>query len=124
MAAQGRILAIDDEKNIRHLIESEFTLEGFDVTTAASGEEGLQRFDQDKFDMVFLDLRLPKMDGIEILKIFKKLIPAMPVIMLTGHGSEQAAREGVASGAFDYLTKPSDLEDLVAKIMQAVEGET
>ncbi|RPH66234.1 MAG: response regulator, partial [Hyphomicrobiales bacterium] len=63
--AHGKILAIDDEKNIRHLIQSEFTLEGFEVVTAGSGEEGLERFYQQKFDIVFLDLKLPNMDGIE-----------------------------------------------------------
>jgi len=60
------------------------------------------------------------MDGIEVLKIFKKMAPEMPVIMLTGHGSERAAIEGIAQGAFDYLTKPCDLKDLIEKIREAV----
>jgi len=64
-------------------------------------------------------LKLEDMDGIEILKIFKKMDPDMPVLMLTGHGSEQAAREGIEYGAFDYLTKPCDLEDLVRKVTAA-----
>jgi len=59
------------------------------------------------------------MDGIEVLKIFKKAYPEMEVIMLTGHGSEQAAKEGIEYGAFDYLTKPCEMEDLVKKIRQA-----
>jgi DNA-binding NtrC family response regulator len=60
------------------------------------------------------------MDGIEVLKIFKKMYPPMEVIMLTGHGSEKAAREGMEFGAFDYLTKPCELEDLLGKIHEAV----
>jgi DNA-binding NtrC family response regulator len=61
------------------------------------------------------------MDGIEVLKIFKKMDPELPVVMLTGHGSEKAARDGLALGAFDYLTKPCDLEDLLATITKAAE---
>jgi len=60
------------------------------------------------------------MDGLEVLKIFKTMVPQMPVIMLTGHGSEEAAREGIRLGAFDYLTKPCELEELVQKIHEAV----
>jgi DNA-binding NtrC family response regulator len=62
------------------------------------------------------------MDGIEVLKVFKKMVPEMAVIMLTGHGSEQAAREGIQFGAFDYLTKPCEFEDLVEKILQAADA--
>ena len=69
--------------------------------------------------MAILDLKMEDMDGIEVLKIFKKMDPDMPVIMLTGHGSEKAAREGMELGAFDYLTKPCDLEELVEKIEEA-----
>jgi DNA-binding NtrC family response regulator len=61
------------------------------------------------------------MSGIEVLQIFKKMVPGLPVIMLTGHGSEKAAREGMAFGAFDYLLKPCDLEELLEKINQAVD---
>jgi len=68
----GRILAIDDEKNIRLLISNEFSLEGFDVVTAASGEEGLALFKSGRFDVVLLDIKLPKLSGIEILKRMKQ----------------------------------------------------
>jgi DNA-binding NtrC family response regulator len=74
------------------------------------------------FDVAVLDLKLDDMDGIEVLQIMKKMVPDMPVIMLTGHGSEQAAREGVKSGAFDYLLKPCDLDDLLEKVGEAVAG--
>ena len=70
--------------------------------------------------MCILDLKMEDMDGIEVLKIFKKMLPSMAVIMLTGHGSERAARAGIEEGAYDYLTKPSSFEDLLAKIQEAV----
>jgi len=69
--------------------------------------------------VAILDLKMEDMDGIEVLKIFIKMAPNLPVVMLTGHGSEQAAREGMACGAFDYLTKPYELEDLLEKLNEA-----
>jgi len=67
-----------------------------------------------------LDLKMEDIDGIEVLKIFKKMLPKMAVIMLTGHGSERAARHGMEQGAFDYLMKPCELDELLTKIRQAV----
>jgi DNA-binding NtrC family response regulator len=119
-----KLLLVDDEVGFVDVLSKRLSKRNMTVTAAYSGTEAIQTLRKQDFDVAVLDLKLEDMDGIEILKIFKKLVPAMPVIMLTGHGSEQAAREGVASGAFDYLTKPSDLEDLVAKIMQAVKRET
>lgn len=118
-----KLLLVDDEVGFVDVVSKRLSKRKMVVTAAYSGTEAIQTLRKQDFDVAVLDLKLEDMDGIEILKIFKKLVPAMPVIMLTGHGSEQAAREGVASGAFDYLTKPSDLEDLVAKIMQAVKRE-
>jgi DNA-binding NtrC family response regulator len=118
-----KLLLVDDEVGFVDVLSKRLSKRNMTVTAAYSGTEAIQTLRKQDFDVAVLDLKLEDMDGIEILKIFKKLVPAMPVIMLTGHGSEQAAREGVASGAFDYLTKPSDLEDLVAKIMQAVKRE-
>lgn len=118
-----KLLLVDDEVGFVDVLGKRLSKRNMTVTAAYSGTEAIQTLRKQDFDVAVLDLKLEDMDGIEILKIFKKLVPTMPVIMLTGHGSEQAAREGVASGAFDYLTKPSDLEDLVAKIMQAVKRE-
>ena len=72
------------------------------------------------FEAAVVDLKMEDMDGLEVLKIFKKMVPALPVIMLTGHGSETAAREGIKLGAFDYLTKPCDLEELLDEAQQVV----
>ena len=83
--ADGKILAIDDEKNIRHLIRSEFTLEGFDVTTAGSGEEGLEKFNRDKFDVVFLDLKLPEKRTyflvLSVLEHFEQIFDGFPEVL-------------------------------------------
>jgi DNA-binding NtrC family response regulator len=115
-----KLLLVDDEFGFVDVLRKRLTKRNMAVTVAYSGTEAIQRLRKQDFDVAVLDLKLEDMDGIEILRIFKKLVPDMPVIMLTGHGSEQAAREGIACGAFDYLTKPSDLEDLVEKIYQAI----
>jgi DNA-binding NtrC family response regulator len=118
-----KLLLVDDEIGFVDVLSKRLAKRNMDVTAAYSGTEAIQRLRKQDFDVAVLDLKLEDMDGIEILRIFKKLVPDMPVIMLTGHGSEQAAREGVACGAFDYLTKPSDLKDLVEKIARAVRKE-
>ena len=115
-----KLLLVDDEIGFVDVLSKRLSKRNMDVTAAYSGTEAIQALRKQDFDVAVLDLKLEDMDGIEILRIFKKLIPDMPVIMLTGHGSEEAAREGMACGAFDYLTKPSDLDDLVEKIHQAV----
>jgi len=84
-----------------------------DVPKAYSGTEALQVLRKADFDVVVLDLKMEDMNGIEILKLFKKIVPNLAVIMITGHGSEEAARDGIKFGAFDYLTKPCDLEELI-----------
>lgn len=117
-----RVLLVDDEEGYVSILSKRLSRRNFDVTTAGGGAEGIQALRKQDFDVAVLDLKMEDMDGIEVLKIFKKMVPAMSVIMLTGHGSEQAAREGIQFGAFDYLTKPCDLEDLVAKILEAHSG--
>ena len=115
-----RILLVDDERGFVDVISKRMTKRNFDVTKAHSGKEALQALRKLDFDAVILDLKMEDMDGIEILKIFKKIVPDLPVIMLTGHGSEEAAREGIQLGASDYLTKPCDLEELIVKIQDIV----
>ena len=110
---RGKILTIDDEKNIRHLIQSEFALEGFQVVTAESGEEGLRQFEKENFDMVLLDLKLPEMDGLEALQRLKQKSSATEVIMITGHGEIESAVAAMKLGARDYVTKPFKLDELI-----------
>jgi len=121
-----RILLVDDEAAYVNALSKRLTRRNFQVSVAYNGTQGVQAVRKQDFDVAVLDLKMEDMDGIDVLKIFKKMIPQMAVIMLTGHGSEQAAREGIKFGAFDYLTKPCDLEDLIEKIREAsrsAEGE-
>jgi len=114
-----RLLIVDDERGYVNVLAKRMAKRNIQVTAAYSGSEGIQALRKQDFDVAVLDLKMEDMDGIEVLKIFQKMVPGMPVIMLTGHGSEKAAREGMEFGAFDYLTKPCDLEELIAKIKQA-----
>jgi DNA-binding NtrC family response regulator len=111
---------VDDEEAYVNVLSNRLGKRKMAVTKALSGLEAIQALREEDFDVAVLDLKMEDMDGIEVLKIFKKMLPQMPVIMLTGHGSEQAAREGIESGAFDYLIKPCDLEELIGKIKEAL----
>ena len=114
-----RLLLVDDEEGYVSVLAKRMAKRNIEVTPALSGSAGIRVLRNNMFDVAVLDLKMEDMDGIEVLKIFKIMDPNMPVIMLTGHGSETAAREGIQFGAFDYLTKPCDLEELVAKILAA-----
>jgi len=121
--ARIKLLLVDDEEAYVNVLANRMAKRSIEVTKALSGTEGIQALRKEDFDAAVLDLKMEDMDGIEVLKVFKKMVPAMPVIMLTGHGSEQAAREGIALGASDYLTKPCDLEELIEKIKGAMRAE-
>jgi len=114
-----KVLLVDDEIGFADVLAKRLGKRGMAVTPAYTGTEAIQTIRKNDFDVAVLDLKMEDMDGIEALKIFKKAYPEMEVIMLTGHGSEKAAKEGIEYGAFDYLTKPCELEDLVKKIDQA-----
>jgi DNA-binding response OmpR family regulator len=114
-----KLLLVDDEAGYVTVLAKRMAKRNIDVTAALSGTEAIQILRREAFDAAVLDLKMEDMDGIEVLKVFKKMDPAMPVIMLTGHGSETAAREGIQFGAHDYLTKPCDLEELIEKIKSA-----
>jgi len=115
-----RLLLVDDEEGYVNVLSNRMAKRNIDVTKALTGTAGIQALRKEDFDVAVLDLKMEDMDGIEVLKVFKKMVPHMPVIMLTGHGSEQAARDGIAHGAFDYLLKPCELEDLIEKIKNAI----
>jgi len=114
-----RVLLVDDEEEYVHVLSNRLIKRDFHVSTALSGLEAIQILRREDFDVAVLDLKMEDMDGIEVLKIFKKMTPEMEVIMLTGHGSEKPAREGIELGAFDYLTKPCEFEDILDKIREA-----
>ena len=114
-----RLLLVDDEKDFVNILSKRIKRRNIDVAKAFSGAEAIQALRGQEFDVAVLDLKMEDMDGIEVLKMFKIMDPKLAVIMLTGHGSAEAAERGLKLGAFDYLTKPCGLEKLLEKIMQA-----
>jgi DNA-binding NtrC family response regulator len=113
------VLLVDDEKGYINVLSNRLSKRSIKATKAFSGTQAIQMLRKNEFDVVVLDLKMEDMDGIEVLKIIKKMAPEVPVIFLTGHGSQEAAREGISFGAFDYLTKPCDLSQLIEKIKEA-----
>jgi DNA-binding NtrC family response regulator len=114
-----RLLLVDDEKDFVNILSKRIKRRNIAVTEAFSGAEAIQALRAQEFDVVVLDLKMEEMDGIETLKVLKIMDPRLAVIMLTGHGSAEAAEQGMRLGAFDYLTKPCELEELLEKILEA-----
>jgi DNA-binding NtrC family response regulator len=115
-----RLLLVDDEQGFVNVLAKRIGKRHIEVRKAYSGFEAIQILREERFDIAVLDLKMEDMDGIEVLKIFKKMAPNLQVIMLTGHGSEIAAREGMECGAMDYLIKPCDFDVLIDKIQKAI----
>jgi DNA-binding NtrC family response regulator len=116
---QIKVLLVDDEKEFVETLAQRLEIRDFDVKTSLSGEECLELVREDDFDVIVLDVLMPGKGGIETLKEIKHLKPLVHVIMLTGHATVETAIEGMKIGAFDYLMKPTDTEDLVKKITEA-----
>jgi two-component system, NtrC family, response regulator AtoC len=115
-----KILIADDEKNMRWILEKNLKDEGFGVIEAADGEEAFELFLDQEPDMVILDYRMPGIDGIEVLKRIKTINEKVPVIMVTAHGSTDAAVEAMKLGAIDYISKPFEMEELKMAIKKAL----
>jgi len=114
-----KILIVDDEKDFVEMFSLRLTRQGEKVSAAYSGQEALDLLEKTKIDVVILDIRMPGMDGIETLKKIKAGHPLVEVILLTGHGSTETAVEGMKEGAFDYLMKPADFDDISEKLTNA-----
>jgi DNA-binding NtrC family response regulator len=115
------ILLVDDDAAFRHVMAGELGRLGYEVTTASSGEEAIQRVAATEPEVVLLDLRLPGMGGLEALRSINANSPATEVIMLTGHGAIDTAIESIRIGAFDYVVKPCPLDELDVRIQRALE---
>jgi DNA-binding NtrC family response regulator len=114
------LLLVDDEEGFVTTMTKRLARRGFQVESALSGQEALEKIKRmPLIDVVILDVKMPGMDGIETLREIKKEFPLVEVIMLTGHATVESAIEGMKLGAFDYLMKPSDLDQLIAKIEEA-----
>ena len=118
MVKKIKILMVDDEAQFRSTTEKILKRRGFDTILADSGETALEKL-AEKPDVVVLDVKMPGMDGHQALREIKKRMPDLPVIMLTGHGAMPSAREALVEGAFDYLSKPCDMDLLALKINDA-----
>jgi len=116
-----KVLLVDDEVDFTNILAKRMGKRGFAVTESNSGSHAIRILRKHDYHVAVIDLKMEDMNGIEVLRFFKKMVPEMPVIMLTGHGSEEAAREGMKLGAFDYLMKPCVLSKLLEKIMEAIE---
>jgi len=117
----AKILVIDDEEYIGWVIKKAFEGTDNEIHLALNGKEGIKEFHSRDFDLVFLDLRLPDMDGMDILSKLKMLKPDILVIIITAHGSIDTAIESMKKGAFDYITKPFDVNELLIQAQKAAE---
>ncbi|MGG9972293.1 sigma-54-dependent transcriptional regulator [Ferruginibacter sp. SUN002] len=118
------ILIIDDEKAIRKTLAEILSYEGYKIDEAADGDEGLKKFSSASYDVVLCDVKMPKMDGIEFLEKAKQVNPDVPIIIISGHGNIETAVEAVKKGAFDYISKPPDLNRMLITLRNALEKQT
>ncbi|MEJ5376419.1 MAG: response regulator [bacterium] len=119
--APPRVLVVDDEEDFLETLVNRLKRRGLPTQGALSGSRALEMLEAEGFDVVVLDVRMPGMDGLDVLKEIKDRWPFVEVILLTGHGSVESGIQGMRLGAFDYVMKPADLEDLMEKIQQAHE---
>lgn len=117
----SNILIVDDEKAIRKTLGEILSYEGYKMDEAGDGEEALKRFKEKSYDVVLCDIKMPKMDGIEFLERAREINPDTPIIMISGHGTIETAVEAVKKGAYDYISKPPDLNRLLITIRNAMD---
>ncbi|WNG36610.1 sigma-54-dependent Fis family transcriptional regulator [Archangium minus] len=118
----AKILVIDDEANLRKVLAAILRRDGYDVTVAVDGEQGLAEFNKNGADIVVTDLVMPKAGGMEVLRSVNAANPDVPVIIITAHGTVDSAVEAIKAGAFDYVTKPFDQAELSAVIAKAAKA--
>lgn len=117
----ARLLIVDDEANLRAGLRDLLSLMGYHVEEAASGQEALKLLEGEPYDLMVLDIRMPGMDGVEVMHHARKMCPDLSIIVLTAHASLESAIAAVKSGAADYMLKPFDIEGLAATISQTLQ---
>jgi len=117
---RARVLLVDDEVDFTDTTKTLLENRGYDVTEVNSGDSAIRTLGQEKYDVMVLDLKMPGMDGISTLKEIKKLQLHTQVLVLTGHGAIDTALEAIKLGAYDYLTKPCDIDELTEKLEDAM----
>jgi len=120
---QIRILLVDDEEDFASALAERLVLRGFRAEVATSGIDALRNVREGDFSVLILDVKMPGIDGLGLMAEVKRKYPDLPVILLTGHGSVTNPETGIREGAFDYLMKPIDIDELIEKIRDAVGGE-
>jgi len=120
----GKILVIDDEKSIRRALKEILEFEDFEVDEAEDGKEGLEKAKNAFYDVIFCDIKMPKMDGMEVLENLQKEKIESPIIMISGHGNIETAVEAIKKGAFDFIEKPLDLNRILVTIRNAGDKQT
>jgi len=121
---QIKIIVVDDELSIRESMRGWLQLDGYQVETAASGSEALAKNAASRFDIMLIDVKMPEMDGLTLLKKVKENDPDTAIVMMTAHGAIRDAVEAMKHGAYDYLLKPFDLEELSLTIEKLVQMQT
>jgi len=116
MAKKSSILVVDDEDALRTVLSGELASEGYEVRAAADGDEAVTEMGKTNFDLVLLDIKMPRMNGFEVLKFIKEKHPKTKVVMLTGFADLKNAIESKKLGADDFVSKPYDLVDLLTTI--------
>src|SRR5512145_953450 len=116
MSQPARILVVDDEVNIRLTLGSMLQRAGYDVTDVANGEEAVELLARQAFDLLLVDLRMPGMDGIQVVQVARERQADVVIIVLTGHGSLDTAIEGLHQGIFDYLLKTTEPTQVVERV--------
>ncbi len=117
----AKILVIDDEKSIRNSMKEILAFEGHEVVLAENGMEGVVAVKTEKPEIIFCDIKMPKMEGIEVLQRIKEFTPEIPVIMISGHGTIDTAIEAIKKGAYDFIEKPLDLNRILITIKNATD---
>jgi DNA-binding response OmpR family regulator len=117
-----RVLLVDDEEDLLYTLAERLTLRGYEVDAVTDGADAVNHAQTQQHDVAVVDVKMPGMSGIEILATLRKQKPNLPVILLTGHGSEEDGQEGMRQGAFAYLIKPTNLHDLMESMEKAVKA--
>lgn len=117
----ARLLIIDDEKSIRNTMREVLEYEGYTIEEAENGQKGLEMINSNPYDVIFLDIKMPKMDGMEVLEESMKILSDTPVIMISGHATVDNAVEAVKKGAYDFISKPMDLNRLLITVRNALD---
>ena len=124
MNANYKILLVDDEDEFVSTLAERLEMRGYAANVAYDGEEALESIENEMPAVVVLDIKMPGLNGIEVLKRLLNLAPGLPVLLLTGYGSTEEGMQGMQIGAFDYMMKPLNIDDLIKKMEEAISAKS